>query len=242
MDSVVSVFARSGWGRTLFPRVCLICDILVERDERICANCQEAIGNDTHFTCPKCSTSVGQFEDVTDGCPHCRRERFHFDEAVRLGPYDGTLRDAILRMKAASGEALAESMGCHFVAWRAERFAAWKAEVLVPVPLHWWRRWQRGYNQSEGIARGMGERLRLPVRSDWLRRVRWTRKQFNLSPTEREANIKGAFRVTSACAVQGKRVVLVDDVLTTGSTLSECARVLKQAGAGWVGVAVLGLR
>lgn len=237
----MSVFARSGWRRTLFPRVCLVCDTLDDTDDPICTKCKEALGNDNHFTCPRCGASVGQFEELRDGCSHCRGKAFHFDEAIRLGLYDGLLRNAILRMKLASGESLAETMGCQFAAWRVERFVAWRAEVLVPVPLHWWRRWRRGYNQSEAVARGMAESLRLSVRPECLRRVRWTRKQFHLTPAQREANIKGAFRTGPARSVQGKRVILVDDVMTTGNTLNECAKLLKQAGAAWIGAAVLGV-
>jgi ComF family protein len=114
--------------------------------------------------------------------------------------------------------------------------------MLVPVPLHWWRRWARGYNQSEAIAEGLSDSLGIPVRSGVLKRIRWTKKQAELSATQRYENIHGAFAIRDTEGIRGKRIALVDDVLTTGGTLSECARILRQAGAKWVGALVLAHR
>ena len=112
-------------------------------------------------------------------------------------------------------------------------------ELVVPLPRHWWRRLERGYNQSTALARGLTDRLGLPSPVSCLRRIRHTATQTRLSATARHANVRGAFRAALPHHLQGKAVLLVDDVMTTGSTASEAARALRDAGAGSVIVAVL---
>jgi ComF family protein len=169
----------------------------------------------------------------------CRNLRLGFDQAFRLGTYDGLLRDLILKMKHESGEGLAEAVGALWAEFAGARLAAAGAQVVVPVPLHWTRRWSRGYNQSEALARALAARLKLPYHSGWLRRIRRTPKQTSQTPAARHASVRGAFRARSAAKLRGKTVLLVDDVLTTGSTASEAARTLRRQGAGRVVVAVL---
>ena len=113
------------------------------------------------------------------------------------------------------------------------------ADTVIPVPLHWLRYWKRGYNQSEVLARGLAARLQLPCRTGWLRRIRNTPKQTAQTPAARRENVRGAFRTGRSADLSGRTILLVDDVLTTGSTCSEAARALRDAGAKNVMVAVL---
>jgi ComF family protein len=156
-----------------------------------------------------------------------------------MGPYDGLLRELILRMKKGSGEALAEVMGDLWAGESEARLRDLQAGVVIPVPLHWWRRWRRGYNQSETLARAVARRLSLPCRPLWLRRVRHTPLQTLQAPSARHANVRGAFRARRGASPRGRTVLLIDDVLTTGSTCSEAARALKDAGADRIVVGVL---
>jgi ComF family protein len=158
---------------------------------------------------------------------------------VRLGPYEGLLRQLVLRMKSYSGEGLAEVVGRLWVEHGQARLRELGAEIVIPVPLHWTRRWARGYNQSETLGRELAARLRLPFRPRWLRRRRRTPKQTHQSPTARRENVHNAFVVAAWAQLRGKTVLLVDDVLTTGSTAHEAARALRSAGAARVVVAVL---
>jgi len=198
--------------------------------------------NDPFPACPSCAQTIGPHTDTTDGCAECRGTAHAFESALRLGPYAGKLRDAVLRMKFLAGEGLADLAGRMFAEARGESLKAAEIDLVTPVPLHWWRKWGRGYNQAEAVARELAAALQVPFASRLLRRVRWTPQQVQPTRDARRENVKGAFRVGRGARLTGKAVLLVDDVMTTGSTLSEAARMLRNAGADRVVVAVLARR
>jgi ComF family protein len=107
----------------------------------------------------------------------------------------------------------------------------WEADFIIPVPLFSVKKANRGYNQSEFIAKGISIELGIPANNKLLKRIRHTETQTKLNSLERRANVQDAFKLKRGAKVKGKRIILVDDVITTGSTVSECAKVLKQAGA-----------
>jgi ComF family protein len=156
--------------------------------------------------------------------------------------YDGQLREAVLRIKQVAGDALAEALGTLFARKLRQRWERDGPQVVIPVPLHWRRRLTRGYNQAESVARGIAGELRLPLVTRAVRRVRATPKQTGVSAAERRRNVEGAFRPTTLAAVKGLRVLLVDDVLTTGATADATAAAVRTAGAAQVHVAVLAHR
>jgi ComF family protein len=182
---------------------------------------------------------VGPFANVDVGCLKCRKISFAFDGALRLGPYEGLLREIVLRLKHPQGEGLAEVVGLLWAEHASERLRQVGADLIIPVPLHWTRRWKRGYNQSEALAHALAQRLGLSCRPRWLRRVRRTARQWERPPSGRRENVRNAFMACPGAELKGRSVLLVDDVLTTGSTASEAARALKAAGAERVVVAVL---
>ena len=152
--------------------------------------------------------------------------------ARALGAYEGTLRLAVHALKYQGRRSIAPRLAC-LLAGRCKAVLD-DADAVVPVPLHWRRRWTRGFNQSEEIARY----LRLPVVCA-LRRVRHTPPQAGLGADRRAMNLRGAFaprRTGRSSGVHGRRVVLLDDVSTTGATVAACAAVLKEAGAAEVSV------
>jgi ComF family protein len=224
----------------VYPNVCYLCGCSLAPDAgRFCPKCEAGLFTDPCTVCPCCAGTVGPFAVIDGRCAGCRDESFPFQRVLRLGPYDGLLRDAILRMKRHHGEGLSEVLGERWAERDRERFLALGATVAVPVPLHWRRRWQRGYNQSEALAHGLAGRLGLPCRTRWLRRLRNTPSQTAQTPAQRRDNVRGAFSVPRGTRLAGERVLLVDDVLTTGSTCAEAARALRSAGASWVVVAAL---
>ncbi|HYV37327.1 MAG TPA: ComF family protein, partial [Gemmataceae bacterium] len=205
-----------------------------------CLPCHAALFTDPRPSCPRCAATVGPFAQVENGCPACRDQGFAFDRAVRLGPYEGPLRDVILRTKDALGEGLAEIIAAEWSASLSDKLRELGIQCVVPVPLHWWRRWQRGYNQSDALARALANTLNVPCHAYGLRRLRATKMQTSLSPTSRRENMRGAFVARRTVPLSGKSVLLVDDVMTTGSTAHEAARALRKAGAERVILAVLG--
>ena len=234
-----------GMDDLVFPRQCLACEIPYSQDghpESFCPSCRMSLFTDPHEFCPRCSATVGPHVDTTDGCPHCRRESYAFESCFRLGAYEGALRDTVLKMKHIAGESLAEAVGKVWATVFETRFRATKVQLIVPIPLHWRRKWTRGFNQSEAIARGLAEELHIPISSRVLIRTRNTPRQPTQSPAERRENVKGAFRVSKPKCLRNMRILLIDDVLTTGATAHEAAKALKTALAAQVTVAVVAHR
>ena len=224
----------------VYPAVCHACAGPVPEGARhFCAACRTAFTADPHSVCPRCAGNIGPYTSVDGGCTRCRAETYHFEQAIRLGPYEGLLRELILRCKHQSGEPLAGVLGEVWAECASHRLRELRLDVVVPVPLHWWRRWTRGYNQSEALARTLAAGLALPYSPTVLRRVRNTPHQTRQTPSTRRDNMRNAFAVRHKGSINRRTVLLVDDVLTTGSTASEAARVLRSAGADRVVVAVL---
>jgi ComF family protein len=225
----------------IYPGCCLLCgEPLPEKPTHFCALCHQKLFTDSDSTCPRCAGTIGPFAVIDGRCHACRRETFAFEQVLRLGRYDGLLREVILRLKNQRGEGLAGLLGECWADEAAAQFRALHFDVLVPVPLHWRRRWQRGYNQSAALGRGLATGLGVRYQPSWLRRVRHTPHQTSRpTPAERKANVRGAFRARSGAPLRGRSVLLVDDVMTTGATASEAARALRAGGASRVVVAVL---
>lgn len=189
--------------------------------------------------CRRCGANIGPGLDPLVPCMFCRDEKFAFDEALRLGVYDGVLRTACLGAKQAGGEALAAALA--ELTWQANEadFRALGCDVVVPVPQYWAQRFLRRHHAAETMAEVWGRRLQVPVSSHILRKVRWTRPQARLKPSERRSNLRRAFATAGKGSFAGATVLLADDVMTTGTTAHEAARQLRQAGAARVIVAVV---
>lgn len=231
----------AGAQHLIYPGCCLLCgQPLPPEQAHFCALCRHELFNDAEPTCPRCGGTVGPFA-VHDGrCHVCRKESFAFELVVRLGRYERLLREVILRLKDQRGEGLAELLGECWAKESAARFAALQLDAIVPVPLHWRRRWQRGYNQSAALSRGLATILGVPSQPSWLRRVRHTPRQTSRStPAERKANVRGAFRAQPETRLKGRAILLVDDVMTTGATVGEASRALRAGGVSRIIVAVL---
>jgi ComF family protein len=182
------------------------------------------------FFCVSCRTPFqNAFPlDAEGRCALCRFGLRGFDAAYCFGAYEGVLRELIHLYKYGRVKTLARPLGALLAAAlpREERF-----DAVTPVPLHWRRQWQRGFNQSDLLARTIARRCGIPV-IHALKRVRPTVAQAGLSNTGRRQNVTAAFRPRRT--VEGKRILLIDDVMTTGSTAAACALALKRAGAAKV--------
>lgn len=135
------------------------------------------------------------------------------------------------------GKFLGENLGEEF----ATKFRSWNIDLVVPIPLHHLKKAERGFNQSYYIAKGISTATGIPLNARAVKRVRFTQSQTTMTLKEREENIDGAFKVRKTEKVKGKNILLVDDVMTTGATISECGRVLLEVGASRIYAATVAL-
>jgi ComF family protein len=170
-------------------------------------------------------------------CGACSTSPPRFDAARAALAYEGVGRDLIHSFKYRNKTHLRRPLALLTLERVSEFIRSRRSDLIMPVPLHRKKLSNRGFNQAVLLGEIISQRLEMPLDRHNLRRIRWTEPQVNLAAGDRRANVKGAFAIHDAELVKGCRVLLVDDVLTTGSTVDECAKVLKAAGA--VDVAVI---
>lgn len=225
----------------LYPPRCVNCDadLAAASGPPLCLDCRQRLVPAHGPACQRCGARIPKGFNSEQGCMHCQGRRLRLTSVVAFGPYEGALRDAILRMKHDRDDPLTLAMGEWLVEWRQSELEALRADVLAPIPMHWTRRVVRGTNSAELLAARLGRRLSLPSAAHLLTRRRRTRPQSDLSPGKRFDNLRGAFRLSRGYDVRGVNVALVDDILTTGATCNEAAKVLLKAGAAQVTAVVL---
>ncbi len=189
--------------------------------------------------CPRCAKPCPEHDAASGPCPNCRGLRLHYEEARALGEYQGLLRKAVLKCKHARYEPLAAGLGRQLAEHLRQRPFAQPPELVVPVPMFWPQRLWRGANAAETMAITLARALKLPVAPGLLICRRFLRKQSTLRPLQRKRNVRNAFRVSWRYNVRDARLLLVDDVMTTGATAQETARVLREAGAASVVIAAV---
>jgi competence protein ComFC len=220
----------------LYPPHCAKCLADTEPSVHLCATCA---GQARRIEAPFCRQCSQPFEGAIEGefvCAQCRDRHLSFDCAVACYQSRDVVREFIHRFKYDRHFYLRRPLAD----WLAEtleepRITAQPYDAFVPVPLHRARYRERDFNQAEELARLVAKRAGKPVLQA-LQRIRYTTTQTRLSREERMENLRNAFRVRHASLVQSRHLILVDDVFTTGSTVEECARVLRQAGAASVRV------
>ncbi len=220
------------------PRFCLFCGAAVGEAAQV-AVCPECAGLIHWVASPLCPCCGAVFESREGGdrlCGDCITEPPPFTRARAAALYDGPVTAAITRFKFGRQLALLPVMQSWLRQSAGAELAA-AADLLAPVPLHPKRLQARGFNQALLLAQAFPDK---PLEREALVRVRHTRPQVGLNPGERRDNVKGAFAVPDPAQIRGKNVLLVDDLLTTGATVKECARVLKKAGARRVELLTVG--
>jgi ComF family protein len=228
--------AADGIVSVLFPSGCRICEQLLTTASRvpICEECLASFERLPAVVCEVCGIplpGLGGLEGVPLLCPACQQQTYAFDKARSYAVYADAMVRAILLLKYEQIEPLG--------AWFAERLVQMvnaagdglAADVVVPVPLHRQREKERGYNQAALVSKPLAKRLRLPHKAVLLMRTRARPDKQILSLEERWESVRGAFATRPGSQVDNQRVLLVDDVLTTGATLDACARALRDAGA-----------
>jgi len=233
LDSLASV---------LFPGPCRICARTLTSASRIpvCESCLAGFARIAQPMCLRCGRpfeSPVALEAIEPKCRLCRADFYAFDRARSFATYDDALSEAIVLLKYEEVTRLGDWFAAQLAGIVAQAPGDWRADVVVPVPLHQERRRERGYNQAELVARPLAKRLKLKLDAGILVRTKPRPPQLVLSRSEHWKSVRGAYATRQGRQVDNLRVLLVDDVLTTGATLDACARALKKAGAA----AVLGL-
>jgi competence protein ComFC len=228
-----------GLTQLVWPPVCAICgDGIRSSTDNLCKRCWDQLLTCTAGDyCPRCGRDASRYGLVAGACAACRELEVQFDGIARVGVYAEALQQTILAFKHDRTELTRVLAPMANAALQASRFFN-AIDLLVPVPLHWTRRLLRGYNQSHLIAKRLNCR-RAGVCAD-LVRVRRTKAQpVVATPAARARNVAGAFAVRADHRFAGKTLCLIDDIKTTGATLNECARTLKEADAKKVYALVL---
>ena len=211
------------------PPRCAGCGIIVADVHSFCPECWKQVEFLGAGGCTTCGLPLQATESET--CAVCLAKPPRIARSRAAVAYDDISRGIAIRLKYGRKVALAKTMARYMAPLVGD---ADEARLLVPVPLHRTRLWRRGFNQSMLVARELSIRLGIPSASFAIRRIRRTPPLKGMSALQRRKAVSGAFRVRDKSAIAGKTIILIDDVLTTGSTAEACARVLKRAGAARV--------
>jgi ComF family protein len=239
--------SRGALADVVFPPRCAWCHIdlspacqIGPSDQpALCVECQRRLAPPVEGWCAACGAPVEGLSTQTDQCVHCAGEKFPWRLAVALGQYRHDLSRAVVRCKTPRNEPLVLALGQLLFERQAVALRHFRPELVAPIPMHWARRLRRGFNAPDLLAEALAAKLKLPLKVGLLKRSRLTPLQVDVLPAERHVRQQQSFRVGARRHIQGRRVLLVDDVLTTGATAAEAAHMLLKAGAIAVAVAVV---
>jgi ComF family protein len=218
-----------------FPPLCLICEErLLPDEEYYCGTCYKDFEYVPRPLCAVCGAPLGNRVIEKEYCPDCPPKPIHFDTARAPLLYDGPVVPGIIAMKFNRRLEMAEYFGRILFYYLKTEMKDENFDCIIPVPLHPRRYLERGYNQSEEMGMFLSRKTGIPLFPELLRRIRNTPPQTSVEHSGRRKNVTGAFNVVYPDPVKGHRVLLLDDVYTTGSTLNAAAGALKDAGAAKV--------
>lgn len=218
----------------VFPNRCLICRSTIKKDigDRVCLDCWKKVRFSDGPLCPICGKPFLSGSTLLKSpdyrCGVCRKSRPHFSRHIYLGPYEGILSDVIRLFKFKKKAALAYPLS-YLLCRKIKNIP--EIDIIIPVPLHPRRLRFREFNQSLLLSRLISNHLNRPVLKDVIVKNKDTLPQVRLDGDKRRINMRNVFSITEDYLVNRKRVLLIDDVFTTGSTVNECAKTLKKSGA-----------
>lgn len=211
--------------------ICFICDQYDEQieDAHICTECREKLVFINDHKCKICGKPL-EIGYVPDKCPECINNKHYFTKAISPLEYTGFIKDVIYKYKYSKKPYMYKLLGSLMVQAFLDNNIK-NIDLIVPVPLHRSKMLERGFNQAELLGVYISKKFNIPIDSKNLCRIRKTEIQNKLKKQERHKNVKNAFKIKKDDIFKGKRILLVDDIMTTGATVDECSRVLLRAGA-----------
>lgn len=220
-----------------YPIKCPVCGKLLGGKRIACCEaCRKDLPVITGARCYRCGKPLQDEEQ--EYCMDCRKRQHFYTKGLALWTYNAHLKQVIYRFKYKNHRVYASYFGRELVRHHYRELLGWQADMLVPVPLHQKRRRQRGFNQATLLAGEIARCIKVPVREDVVVRVRNTTPQKKLNDKERQKNLKSAFKIKEN-SVKLKKIILVDDIYTTGTTVDAIAQLLEQAGAAKIYVLTL---
>lgn len=239
--------AAAGVGELLYPRQCAFCGAELaavgEGDDhsphRLCESCLDLLAPPVDAACPFCAAPTPTIDAERGRCSLCEGKRFYFDRVHALGRYAGPLATAMRRAKEIRHGSLVRALGRILTDRHRSDWSNAKFDAVLPMPLHWRAKLFRGGHGVHFLADEIARRLALRAPEKVLYWRRKVLRQSGLPPRERFRNVRNALGLHKGYPLQEARLLLVDDILTTGATASEAARVLRQAGAKRIEVAVV---
>lgn len=228
-----------------YPRSCLHCNRNLNNSFEfyICNDCKKQVSYISDTQCTRCGATLGPHTRVTakKGCMVCKGRSFHLDTTTSITYYEGVIRTLIHTFKYARQTFLSNLLYDIMLQDKKLYEIIPNIDIIVPVPLYWLKKMHRGFNQSELLSRGIRRHFLKPLSINNLCRIKNTASQTQLSKSQRQINIDNAFFVKYPELLKGKKILLVDDVLTTGVTALECSRKLKEAGAKSIHLLILAI-
>ena len=211
----------------LYPKCCPMCHRILKKSSLlICRECAEKIIPVSGSRCFLCGKPVREDQEYCAGCSGRQRS---FDQGKGIFFYDERMKASILRYKYDGRRQYGDFYAKAMYIYAQKEIVTWKPDVIVPVPLYPRKKRMRGFNQAEDLAVKLSRYTNIPADTEMLKKVKDTKSQKKINEKERRKNLKGAFK--ASCRVKGKKILVVDDVYTTGSTMDEAAASLKEAGA-----------
>lgn len=211
----------------VFPRRCPVCDEVLMAGKYICEDCRKKLCFIKEPVCKKCGKTLER--EQQEYCSDCVRKKHFFVQGKAVFAYQKEMKKSMYRFKYSNKREYAD----FYAAEAAKLYSGWvkhrEIEVIVPIPMYFWKKRRRGYNQAEVFARRLGKQLHIPVTGKIVKRIRNTRPQKELNDVERKENLKKAFKIAPDI-VKYRKILLVDDIYTTGSTMDAVAEVLLEAG------------
>lgn len=218
--------------RILYPKRCPVCDDILPdtplvNGRNVCLKCNEKLH---YITSPRCYVCGKQLYNMNDEyCTDCKNKKHLFKQGVGVFGYDERIKFSMYRFKYSNRREYAKFYGEAIVSRYGHLIRSWNPEVIIPVPMYKIKKLQRGYNQAELVADEVGNLLHRPVDKKILVRTRRTEAMKELNDEERVKNLQNAFKITESI-VKYKKVLIVDDIYTTGTTIDTCSDVLLRAG------------
>lgn len=212
----------------IFPNVCPICDQVLGQTEKICEKCRTSVHVINEPRCMKCGKQLNTEERLY--CNDCKKISHIFQNGISVFDYKGEIKDSLYRFKYNNMRCYAEYYGDEAFKMYGRQIKSWKIDLIIPIPMYHKKQQKRGYNQAVEFAKVISKYTSIPLDEKCLIRVKNTVPQKGLNNEQRYQNLDKAFAVDKDRVEKCHRVLLIDDIYTTGSTIDNCAKVLKKAG------------